>query len=256
MSPRDFTTARITTLALAAVTALVGACNGPNGVDYGKPGDTTTSPPGPTGTTEVPTVPAEETTAVAPHDLGAGTKPPPRRGVQRMRIDTLQASMSKVAGKDLYGNAIRWNYNGNDGFSDAAFGKALGRPDYQTSTDESTVPNALYLKFVGDAARDICTQMAKSDQKRSAATRALFPRAPVDGTATDAQIADNAAYLVLRFLGLRLDATDAMLPALRAVYDAGVASVSTPSGGELTAAAEGWRGVCVTLFESPLFHND
>jgi hypothetical protein len=46
-----------------------------------------------------------------------------------------------------------------------------------------------------------------------------------------------------------------MLPALRKVYDAGVASVTSP-GGELTAPAEGWRGVCVTLFESPLFHND
>ena len=55
---------------------------------------------------------------------------------------------------------------------------------------------------------------------------------------------------------LRLAATDAMIPALRAVYDAGVASVAVPAGGELTPASEGWRGVCVTLFESPLFHND
>ncbi|APR84772.1 Hypothetical protein A7982_10121 [Minicystis rosea] len=204
-----------------------------------------------------PGVPVEETTQAAPHDLGAGTKPPPRRGVQRMRIDTLQASMTKVAGNDVYGNPIRWMYNGVDGFSDAAFGKALGRPDYQTSTDESTVPNALYLKFVGDAARDICMQMAKNDQKRAdPATRTLFPKAPVDGTATSEQIAENLRYLVLRFLGLRIAADDAMIPALQKVYDAGVASVSLPNGGELTPAAEGYRGVCVALFESPLFHND
>ncbi|MFT3766510.1 MAG: hypothetical protein QM820_13505 [Minicystis sp.] len=233
--------------------AALAACQGPHGIDYGKTsGGTTTEPP-----PDPVTVPAEETTQAAPHDLGAGVKPPPRRGVQRMRIDTLQASMTKVAGKDLYGNPIRWTFNNVDGFSDAAFGKALGRPDYQTSTDESTVPNALYLKFVGDAARDICMQMARNDQKRSdAKSRALFPKAPVDGSATDAQIADNLSYLVLRFLGLRVQADDAMIPALRKVYDAGQASVDMPNGGELTPAAEGWRGVCVTLFESPLFHND
>lgn len=235
---------------IAIVIALAAAgCEGPNGIYAGSSGggvDTT-----------APSVPAEETQADAPHDLGAGTKPPARRGVQRMKIDTLQASMTRVAGNDIYGNPIRWTYNNNDGFSDAAFGKALGRPDYLTSTDESTVPNALYLKFVGDAARDICTQMAKNDQKRAdASTRALFPKAPVDGTATDAQIADNLRYLILRFLGLRLAADDAMIPSLRKVYDAGVASVATPSGAELSAPAEGWRGVCVTLFESPLFHND
>lgn len=226
------------------------ACTGPHGVDTSTSGGHTTAPE-PTG------VPADETTVDAPHDLGAGAKPPARRGVQRMRIDTLQASMTRVAGTDVYGNPIRWMYNGNDGFSDAAFGKTLGRPDYQTATDESSVPNALYLKFVGDAARDICTTMAKNDQKRAdPKTRALFPRAPVDGTATDAQIGDNLAYLALRFLGLRLDATDPMLPALRKVYDAGVGAVAMPSGGELSPAAEGWRGVCVALFESPLFHND
>lgn len=210
-----------------------------------------------TTTVEPPSVGAESVTEPAPADLHAGPKPPTRRGVQRMKIDTLQAAMTRVAGKDVAGNPIRWMFNGNDGFSDVAFGKALGRPDYLTSTDESTVPNALYLKFVGDAARDICTQMAKADLKRTdAGARALFPKAPVDGTAIDAQIEDNLAYLLLRFLGLRVATTDPMVPALRAVYDAGVASVATPGGGELTPAAEGWRGVCVTLFESPLFHND
>lgn len=202
-------------------------------------------------------VPAEETTVDAPHDLGAGARPPPSPGVRRMRIDTLQAAMARVAGTDLAGQPIRWNVNGQDGFSDAAFGATLGRPNYRTSTEESRVSNALYLKFVGDAARDVCMQMAKADTKRTdAAKRVLFPRAPVDGTATDAQIADNLGYLVLRFLGLRAASDDPMIPALRAVYDAGVASVVVPGGGDITPAAEGWRGVCVTLFESPLFHND
>jgi hypothetical protein len=236
-------------LAAALAFALV-ACNAPRPLDQG-----TTSGASGASSSGDPGVDAEETTQAAPHDLGAGTKPPPRRGVARMRIDTLQASMSMVAGPDVYGKPIIWRYNGLNGFSDAAFGKTLGRPDYQTSTDESTVPNALYLKFVGDAARDVCMQMASNDLARGADTRALFPKAPADGTATDAQITDNMRYLVLRFLGLRIAADDAMVPLLRKVYDAGVASVGSP-GGLLTPSAEGWRGVCVTLFESPLFHND
>ncbi|MFO0755008.1 MAG: hypothetical protein U0359_00835 [Byssovorax sp.] len=213
---------------------------------------TTTAPPW-----EHPSVGAEGKAESGPGDLAGGPLPPPARGVRRMRIDTLQAAMSRVAGNDIYGKPIVWKVNGQNGFSDAAFGKALGRPDFQTSTEESAVPNALYLKFVGDAARDICSQMAKNDQKRAdVTTRALFPKAPVDGTATDPQIEDNLRYLVLRFLGLRVTGSDPMIPALRKVYDAGVASVPDPNGAELSKFAEGWRGVCVTLFESPLFHND
>jgi len=234
---------------LLPLVALLGACGSDNTktsqtVDPAKPW-------------EPPSVGADNTTADAPTDLGGGALPGPARGVRRMRIDTLQAAMTKVAGTDLYGNPILWRVNGKDGFSDGAFGKALGRPDFQSSTDESTVSNALYLKFVGDAARDICTQMAKNDMKRvDPATRSLFPKAPVDGTATDAQITENLQYLVLRFLGLRVPAADPMVTNLRGVYDAGVTTFPAPNGGEISAAAEGYRGVCVALFESPLFHND
>lgn len=178
------------------------------------------------------------------------------RKTRRMTIDQLQASMKRVAGNDIYGAPIEWKVNGQPGFSDAAFGKALGRPDFQSSTDESGISSALYLKFVGDAARAVCMDMAKNDLLRTdASTRALFPKAPVDGTATDAQVSANLAYLVLRFLGTRLPEDSPMITSLRAVFDAGVASVEHP-GGELPPAAEGYRAVCVTLFESPLFHNN
>jgi len=220
-------------------------------------GSENTKTPATQGPAEPSTVAADQTTQNAPADLGGSALPGPARGVRRMRIDTLQSAMARVAGKDVFGNPIFWNVGGKDGFSDAAFGRALGRPDFQSSTDESPVSNALYLKFVGDAARDICTQMAKNDLKRAdATTRVLFPKAPVDGTATDPQITENLQYLALRFLGLRLAATDHLIVNLRGVYDAGVAAVPSPNGGELTAAAEGYRGTCVALFESPLFHND
>lgn len=204
---------------------------------------------------EHPSVGADSEEQALPVDLAGGPLPPPSRAVRRMTIDTLQAAMTKVAGNDVYGVPIEWKYNGKNGFSDAAFGKALGRPDFQSSTDEAGVSSALYLKFVGDAARDICSQMAKNDQiRKDPASRTLFPKAPVGGTASDAQITENLQYDVLRFLGLRIAEGDAMIVALRGVYDAGVAS-AVP-GAQITPAAEGWRGVCVALFESPLFHND
>lgn len=213
---------------------------------------TTTTAPAPW---EQPTVDAESTPSGGPDDLLGGAAAPLGRSVRRMRIDTLQAAMSKVAGTDLDGKPIEWKYNGQNGFSDAAFGRALGRPDYRTTTDESSVSSALYLKFVGDAARDICWQMAKNDQSRGdASTRALFPKAPVDGSATEAQVIANVQYLLLRFLGRRDSADDPMVTSLVAVQAAGEGA--TPDGGQLSPAAEGWRGVCVTLFESPRFHND
>jgi hypothetical protein len=247
--------ARYLGLAALALSFVVGCSTSPVSNDPSI--STISDPPAPTVGWEHPSVDAQSTPGAAPIDYAGGPKPPPSRAVRRMRIDTLQAAMSRVAGKDVYGAPIAWMVNGNNGFSDLAFGKALGRPDFQTSTEESGVSSALYMKFVGDASRDICMQMAKNDLKRTdATTRSLFPKAPVDGTATDAQKADNLRYLVLRFEGLRVEAADPMIPALRAVFDAGESSVKAPLGGELVPAAEGWRGVCVALFESPLFHND
>lgn len=241
---------RYTSLALLVLAA---GCSGADPKND-EPSDTTTTTTG-DPPWEHPHVGAGSESSDAPVDLGAGPLPPPSRAVRRMRIDTLQAAMTKVAGADVYGAPIEWKVNGKNGFSDAAFGKALGRPDFQSSTEESGVSSSLYLKFVGDAARDICTQMAKNDQIRAdAATRVLFPKSPVDVIATDAQITENLQYLVLRFLGLRLEAADPMIVNLRGVYDAGV-ETAIP-GAQITPAAEGWRGVCVALFESPLFHND
>ena len=258
---RDRPFAALWLTALPAIAALAVAAAGcssadPKSADPKDPGEgTTTSTPPEEEPWQHPTVDAESESKMAPGDLAGGPLPPPSRAVRRMRIDTLQAAMSKVAGMDVYGAPIEWKVSGKNGFSDAAFGKALGRPDFQASTEESGVSSALYLKFVGDAARDVCTQMAKNDQLRTdPKTRALFPEAPVDVAATEAQITANLQYLVLRFLGLRVDADDPMIPALRAVFDAGV-ETAVP-GAQIVAAAEGWRGVCVALFESPLFHND
>ncbi len=174
----------------------------------------------------------------------------------RMKLDALSASMSRIAGNDVNGKPIEWIVGGKNGFSDEMFGKALGRPDFQSTTEEQTVSSALYLKFVGDAARAVCTTMAKTDLGRADATeRVLFPLAPPEGALSDTQVTENLQYLALRFLGLKLPADAQLITGLRVVFDAGSA-LDIPEGAELDARAEGWRGVCVALFEHPLFHNN
>jgi hypothetical protein len=174
----------------------------------------------------------------------------------RLQLDQLSASMTRIAGTDVHGQPIEWRVNGKNGFSDEVFGKALGRPDFQSTTEEQTVSSALYLKFVGDAARAICTDMAKNDLLRTDPTsRSLFPKASVDAEPTDAEITDNLRFLALKFLGLRLDQDARLIVGLKAVYEAGAAE-PVPEGAQLNARAEGWRGVCVALFEHPLFHNN
>jgi hypothetical protein len=245
MSPRR-------TLALGL---LLAACSSAPASTSGA-GGSGASPPSEPPPWEHPTVGAGSESQPAPTDLFGEPRPPAGRSVRRMPLDTLSASMSRAAGNDVYGAPIEWKVNGKNGFSDAAFGKALGRPDFQASTEESGVSSALYLKFVGDAARSICLQMGKNDLLRGdASTRALFPKAPIDGTATEAQLTENLQYLVLRFVGLRLEPSHEMVTKLRAVFDAGK-SAAVPTGGTLPPDAEAWRGVCVALFESPLFHND
>jgi hypothetical protein len=190
-----------------------------------------------------------------PHGLEGSERPELGRDARRLRIDALEAAMIRVAGTDIDGQPLQWKVNGVNGFSDASFGKALGRPDYRNVTDENPTSSALYLKLVGDAARNLCTQMVRNDLRRSdASSRVLFPRAAVDGSATAADVDDNLRYLLLRFLGLRVAADHPMVGSLRGVYEAGRASM--PAGGTTPPEAEGWRGVCVALYESPLFHND
>ena len=142
------------------------------------------------------------------------------------------------------------------GASEEKFGAVLGRPDYIERTEENPASSSLYLKFMRDMARDVCSQMVKADIDRGQlATHTLWRFAPVDGTATEEQITENLQYLILRFLGMKVDAAHSMVADYRVVFDAGLSSV----GGEASvveAQREGWRGVCIGLFESPLFHID
>ncbi|MFP6684922.1 MAG: hypothetical protein VB934_09420, partial [Polyangiaceae bacterium] len=176
------------------------------------------------------------------------------RWARRLQIDRLQATLPRVAGSDANGQPITWIVNGKDGLSDDVFGVVLGRPDYVVRTEENPAPSSLYLKFMRDMARDVCTKMVAADMARDeSAEHTLWRFVPVDGTATDTQITENLQYLLLRFLGMKVDASHELVIDYRTVFDAGISSTGLESS-TTKAQAEGWRGVCIGLFESPLFH--
>lgn len=189
---------------------------------------------------------------------GIDGTPIPGGGIRRLSVDEVGASVPIVAGKDENGNAITWTVKKNgvtfDGYADQGYGASLGRPDYVVVTAEHPEPSPLYAKFARDMALDVCGKIMKADLARAAGDPVtLWRKTKVDGTATAATNQDNMQYLVLRFLGLRVPATDPMLAALEAVRAEAAANPKDPAG---NAEAQGWHAVCVALFQDPAFHID
>lgn len=192
----------------------------------------------------------------APVEVGERANAP---GIRRLSVDQLEASVSVIAGSDLAGDAIQWTQN-RDGtvlnaYDDAVFGKVLGRPDFvfETEQDRSTSPH--YVKFAHDMALAVTQKMIEVDVARADDdVPTIWRHAPVDGSATAEQINENVRYLVLRFLGLDLTDSDPQVLALVAAYEATLSAVEEPDLLPYGPSVEGWRVVCITLFDDPAFH--
>lgn len=221
----------------AALAALLASCDKGTGPSGGEPEKVTIDPHG-----DVPPIDSETDTRTS--------------HLRRLKIDMLQASVPVLAGNDAAGDPIYWKVkignNTRDGLSDLGYGKVLGRPDYIDVTTEQTAPSSLYMKLVRDMAQNVCDQMVTADLNRPAGEeKTLFRKAPIDGSATDAQIRENLRYLMLRFTGYRLTADDPAITDLVTVYNDAVKGYSEM---DPPPAAEGWRAVCVALFEDPALH--
>jgi hypothetical protein len=200
-----------------------------------------------THTETVGSVPAVDSTTVIENPAAT----------RRLTVDELQASVGVVAGVDAAGEPIGWKVKIGtkvvDGLSNAGFGKTLGRPDFVTATEEDSFPNALWLKFTQDMARSTCNTIVAADLARAdGETPTLWALAPIHRNTTEHEIGANLAHLVLRFWGFGAQEAADHIEALRDVYDAGVAAHVTDDG--VPPQAEGWRAVCVALFEDPAFH--
>ncbi|MFT7625309.1 MAG: hypothetical protein ACI9WU_004500, partial [Myxococcota bacterium] len=125
----------------------------------------------------------------------------------------------------------------------------LGRPDYIISVTEDLGAGPVFQKFLGDAARDVCTKLANSELDTEPADRVLMKHAsPTDTllSAPDA-VEANLRMLLLRYHGVKAEAGAADLVRWRWLFESVSHVTKLP--------VEGWRAVCIGLIEHPDFYS-
>lgn len=191
------------------------------------------------------------------------TPPPSKSRVgKRMTVSQLQASIPILAGPDKDGFLITWRTGGGTNpsatemFASNQLGPTLGHPDYIERTEESAIPNSLYVKLMDDMARQVCTNMAEADRKRADTdARVLTRETTLDSIEPD-DIETNVRYLHLRFFGERPhQGEDPTIAALSSLFF--TAHDEAVTNGDQVAnnpILEGWRVVCIAMMKSPEFH--
>lgn len=253
-------------LALASLLALP-ACQGKTSIDY-KETDRVPAPETPTINEQVdPDIPKAPESLLEPAMDGKsleehakltpeGKAPVEERALEdvrlrrRLDIDQLDASIRTVTG------GIAWTETRGSVevnlFDDLS--ETLGKPDYLDSTEEDLAPTLIFQKFLGDAARATCTELASEEARTHHLTtpeerHLLIHAGPEDrGEAASEKIDANLRALLLRFHGTYVPADDdARLNSWRWLYDSSMHVSDSPE----TA----WRTVCVGLITHPDFYT-
>lgn len=176
---------------------------------------------------------------------------------QRLRIAQLRGTFPAVMGTELDGGVITWKV-GSVALGLDTYGDTLGEADYVTTTEDNLEPSPLYLKFMDDAARDVCNRALNADYLRTVPVeRAILRFADKTQTVANAPSAidDNLRYLKLRFHGIKVDPTDdAQIAGLRTLFTSVTNSAANGSAVDSNDIKEGWRAVCVALVVAPEFH--
>lgn len=194
-----------------------------------------------TGTLAGCGVPAPGTKATVTPEVAVdlGTSDQAGRSLKRMDIDQLDASIRAVTG-------IAWN-EVVDRKTVMLFDKlsgSLGKPDYQSSTDEDLTPGLLFQKFLSDAATMTCTTLVEAERHGGDRFLVAVDLGDAPDNGAGVRIDANLSAALLRFHGHA--ATPEDLEPWRWLFD----SVYADTGD--TAAA--WRSVCVGLMTHPAFY--
>jgi hypothetical protein len=213
------------------------------------------APPEPTGPslTETPEMPSPPTDHPP---IDPAKKPVTSAVAQRVSIAQLRGAFPVILGKDVNGKDITWMSGSIPALDKMA--DVLGEADYAFVTQDNRDPSALYLKFMDDAARDVCGRALTADAARPKASDRVLLRyvGPTDTETTNAAgVAQNLGYLTLRFHGIKVKEGDTArtAPLLKLFTD----SVTAAAAGKAVTAVEvteGWRAVCVALITAPEFH--
>jgi hypothetical protein len=172
-------------------------------------------------------------------------------GARRVTVEQLRRSVPIVLGNDTAGNAITWKVGTKNGFDEN--GDTLGEADYVNTTEDNLEPAPLYVKFVDDAARDVCTRALAADAARTdASTRVILRHVEKTDTVQSAaaKVDENLRYLKLRFHA----AKDANITPLRTLFDTAVTKAANGATPTAAHVSTGWHVVCVALLTAPEFH--
>ena len=187
-------------------------------------------------------IPLYTKTPVAKNEKGASDllPPPQERTRIRIHIDQLKASINEVTG------GINWVYGNNSSWWDKKKAE-LGVPDYMTSVIELREPTLLFVKLVGDAARDICPKVLASDVKKPAEDRVFLLVADPADTYESApgNVKANLSKLVLKYHGRYFPPDDPRLQPWVNLFVSGTQAVADPT--------KVWTAVCVALMTHPDF---
>ena len=175
----------------------------------------------------------------------------PRR---RLNLDQLSKAIEQATG------GLRWIevVNGQERDLFVTMAATLGKPDFIQSTTEDLDPSALFQKFLGDAARQVCQRRVDQDLELAADPRAeqsstevklwgaLSPELTTreDEAAVEGQI----RTLVLRFHSRLLPEG----PSPRLAYWRWLFETALLVDGSATSA---WRALCVALITHPDFYS-
>jgi hypothetical protein len=183
-------------------------------------------------------------------------KPVTSAAPRRISIAQLRGAFPAILGTDVNGKDITWMSGSSSALDKMA--DVLGEADYAYVTQDNREPSALYLKFMDDAARDVCDRALKADAARpDAATRVLLRYVEkTDTVATNAAGVDkNLGYLKLRFHGVKVQAgDDAATAPLRQLFADAVTAAAAGKPATAAHVTEGWRAVCIALVTAPEFH--
>lgn len=176
-------------------------------------------------------------------DLGTG----PARARHRMDVDQLDESLFVATG-------LRWEVSGTNQLT--RFRSTLGVPNFATSTHEDLDVSPLFLKFVDDAARSICTRLLDAETAAGATDHVFLVHADVEARlpADQAAIDENLAMLLARFHGRVVEPGSEELDPWRSLWSSSLALTRDATSGEDDAEVA-WRTVCVALIDHPDFHT-
>ena len=170
---------------------------------------------------------------------------PMRRARQRMTIDQVSATLTRVTG------GLGWTeiQGGREVDLFDVFGSSLGVPDYVEVTREDLSASALFHKFLDEAARQVCSELVDQETGSEPVEMHLMVHADADDTLESAPeaIDANLRYLLLRYHGRKVGEDGVALNAWRWLFH----SVTHVSG----EPAIGWRAVCVGLISHPEFYS-